>query len=417
VHEAIFVAALDPGGELDWARFVPIDGWVTHTELRGRSDGSFWFGGLVDVFDEAIFTWPDATMETIVGRRAYAARLEPSGDLAELLTFDARWLTSLAVGPDDALIAGGVYWSTVVFAPGEAGETELQANGGAIDEAYVAKWTTAGALAWAISLTDGNGQDAVHALDVDSTGDIVVAGRYGEPTSAAGSSQSSIFGEGDVAVTLQPYGDGDGFVARLDADGQLQWVRRFGGADARDSGTHVRVLADGSIAVAGTYSGPDALFGEDEPEETTLLEQGSTSAFLARYSADGDLQWVRSLGGGDYFGPSDLELTPNGDIAVLFATSQGESATVGIDAHCTWSVPAEAETHVLVYDDAGVLQWTRHDPWNGGIFDSTAGGLAFDGFTGYMSGNFHDATFGLGEPTQAFYETDHNDAAVAAFSY
>ncbi|MCA9711436.1 MAG: hypothetical protein KDK70_36700, partial [Myxococcales bacterium] len=129
------------------------------------------------------------------------------------------------------------------------------------------------------------------------------------------------------------------------------------------------------------------------------------------------LLWARSLGGGDYFDPTDLEITPAGDIAVLLDTDHGETTTVDVDAQCTAAPPVGGDMHVLAYDLDGTLQWSRHDPWEGGIFDATAGGLAFDGTTGYMAGSFHDATFGLGESGQAHYETEHRDAAVSAFSY
>ena len=67
------------------------------------------------------------------------------------------------------------------------------------------------------------------------------------------------------------------FVARLNPDGTLAWVRQAGGAGG-DAGSGVQVLADGTAFVTGYFgsvyssssTGPDdAVFGLGESNETT----------------------------------------------------------------------------------------------------------------------------------------------------
>ncbi len=77
-------------------------------------------------------------------------------------------------------------------------------------------------------------------------------------------------------------GNIDAFLAKYDADGALQWVEQFGGANY-DYGYTVTTL-DGDVYVAGYTNSP--LTGH----------QGSYDAFLAKYDADGNQIWLKPFG-------------------------------------------------------------------------------------------------------------------------
>ena len=390
--EPVFVAALEPDGELAWAYVVEttLPSWWWHTDLALRSDQSVVFGaGLFGFEPEATFRWPDASTTTLIGEAAFVARLSDNGDLLDLLEVSAQSLRTIRTGPDDAIIAGGR----------------------AADEGLIVKWEADGSPAWNMRLTQGAGDDTVAGLDVTSDGSILAVGRYGR------SNVTTSFGDGEAQQTMDSQGGADGFLTKVDADGVLQWVRGFGGNDGDDAGTHVRVLPDDSIAVAGYFRSSAAVFGEGESSETTLAEAGARTAFVARFTGDGNLIWVRSLGGEDFYEPNDLEVTPTGDIAVLIDTAWEETATIDVSAECTWPLPAAGDMHVLVFDEDGTLQWSRHDPWDGSIHDSRGGGIAFAESAAYLAGSFHDATFGLDEVGEVSFETHNRDAAVAAFTY
>jgi len=66
----------------------------------------------------------------------------------------------------------------------------------------------------------------------------------------------------------------------------------------REAGLLVETLDDGSVCLAGQV-GEEAVFGEGTPAETTFpnLGVGWSDGFLARYRPDGDLDWVRLIGG------------------------------------------------------------------------------------------------------------------------
>ena len=80
------------------------------------------------------------------------------------------------------------------------------------------------------------------------------------------------------------------FLARYDTNGNVVWATSAGGAGS-DSGAAVVVDSTGFLCVAGTFNG-EATFGR-----TNITSAGQNDAYLAKYSQDGCIIWVRRLGG------------------------------------------------------------------------------------------------------------------------
>jgi len=125
--------------------------------------------------------------------------------------------------------------------------------------------------------------DAAVAAD----GSSVVVGQFGGADLQVGT--------GDAALVLEPFPFDEtsslefqptAYIARFDAAAQVEWVERFRGA-----ATSVAIDTDGSIGVTGAFE-EVATFGA-----TTLTARGAADAFLARYGADGTLDWVVQAGG------------------------------------------------------------------------------------------------------------------------
>jgi hypothetical protein len=82
--------------------------------------------------------------------------------------------------------------------------------------------------------------------------------------------------------------DGSGFGPC--ACGALSWAGSFGSANGTARGTSVAVGPDGSVVVAGLFTGAINLGG------ATLSSAGGADLFLAKFSAKGEHQWSKSFG-------------------------------------------------------------------------------------------------------------------------
>lgn len=199
-----------------------------------------------------------------------------------------KMTTALAIEDQGNIIATGGFGQEIDF-----GQGPIRALGSANDgqgDLFVAKFDPYGKILHSFH-TGGNrianretGTNFAHSVTTDRwRNEIIVCGSYiGQP----------LFGD-----ELLPQGgpNEDLFVAKYDADLRLQWVQTATGTymvEAFDVATD----ADGNIFVTGYFGhhnlGGSAFFGTD-----TLTTFGGRDIFLAKYSPQGELQWVRQAGG------------------------------------------------------------------------------------------------------------------------
>lgn len=151
-----------------------------------------------------------------------------------------------------------------------------------------------------------------------------------------------LYAAGDTLGALHgetPFGLVDGYVAHYRTSGQRVWTRLIGTL-ADDQVLAVAVDITGDVVVAGFTNGAF-------PGETA---QGMGDAFVAKFSEDGDLEWLHQFG----------TASPDSASAV---------AVFGTNAIClvgTTSADLDGETNqgsqdafVTLYDGTGTRQWTR----------------------------------------------------------
>src|SRR5437867_626894 len=103
---------------------------------------------------------------------------------------------AVAVDEDDNVVVTGVFQYTADFAG--------QALVGGGDEAFVAKFSPAGALQW-VKTSGGTGNESGEAIAVDGSGNVVVAGSFACRMDFGGGPLSSLSSSPDIyLLTLAP---------------------------------------------------------------------------------------------------------------------------------------------------------------------------------------------------------------------
>jgi hypothetical protein len=135
--------------------------------------------------------------------------------------------------------------------------------------AFLAKLDPSGACVWAKPFGEGTISQYV-SVRVSAAGELLLVGLfYGTLTIGS--------------TTLSNQGDSDGFVAKLDADGDPLWAKAFGGP-ARDV-IDATFDSKGGVIVYGALQGDEVLDGESVPSA------GSSSFFVLSYAPDGGKRW------------------------------------------------------------------------------------------------------------------------------
>lgn len=181
-------------------------------------------------------------------------------------------------------------------------------------------------------------------MATDMVGNAYSVGSVGDP---------ALFDEDTAASHFA-----DAFIAKYDAAGIIQWVRT-GGADLVDQANDVVVDADGNAYVTGFFTtngpNPTVTFGD-----TVLTGSGSMDLFLAKYDANGHLQWMRTGGGAQAEEGRGVALTTSG-LVVVSGYFQGTAEFSGQ----TVTSAGLSDVLLLAYDTLGNLQWVTTDGGNG----------------------------------------------------
>jgi hypothetical protein len=250
-----------------WSAQLGGAGYQSPVAVTASADGVV-MGG---IYDER-FTVADREVAGTGGLDGVVASFDAAGGL--------RWLRELA-GPagDDAIVALKSAPSGAVFVAGHAspgatfaGRT-LTADGGAA--ALLAKLTSAGDLAWAIT-GRGAGYQSATAVALGPDGDVYFAGDF---------TQDLDLGQGPATANT----GADSFLARFTSDGDLRWVKTISG----EGDQHIKQLvigADGELTLIGYYTKQLAI-------EAHLLPRNAISdftPFVARFHGDGSLGWLQT---------------------------------------------------------------------------------------------------------------------------
>jgi hypothetical protein len=157
----------------------------------------------------------------------------------------------------------------------------------AVGRGFVAGWSGQGKLAWALPLAGAMGEgDAI----VDAPGGgFVAAGLFQGTATFAGPGLSP-----PVTLTSDTASQPGCFLAAVDAEGGLGWVRRLAGSGIRP--WRVRRDGGGTLFLAASFGGRVRL-DPDGPHPATITSRGDDDAGFIRLGADGALRWV-TVGGG-----------------------------------------------------------------------------------------------------------------------
>lgn len=206
-----------------------------------------------------------------------------------------------------------------------------EANGVALDAAgnlYLVG-TTAGALPGFTSA----GNDDAFLAKYDSSGQLQWVRQWGTPVGDYATTVA-VDGNGQILVAGYTYGGMDGnvnagavdvFLVKWTADGTKVWTRQWG-TIGNDYGYGVAVDAANSIFVGGNTFG--ALHGN--------VHQGNNDVFVTKHDSDGLRLWTRQLGTAGNDGANGLAVDPaNGGVLVVGYTVGdlwGQGSLGGYDA-------------------------------------------------------------------------------------
>lgn len=221
-----------------------------------------------------------------------------------------------------------------------AAGVELRGDPGAL----VVAFDRAGAEKWALPI-DASEWSLIAAIAPYGDG-VVVGGSFGGTLRAG-------------TKTVSSGGKADGFVARIDGNGEVAWLVRMGGANV-DGVTGIATAGE-RIAIAGIFAPGADLLGE--PLKPFDPKPPRADGFVGELDGDGARRWVQTFGGRLDDSVAGVAIDGSGRVAV--ATSVREVIRLG-----STDLPARG-------DGDGAIGWWTKDGVPGAAVQ--LGGADFDG--------------------------------------
>jgi len=383
-----YIMKLNASGDLLWARVIPGDVGTAAYSIVADASGDIYLTG--EYYETTDFD-PGSGVFNLTpngDRDAFVLKLSADGDFVWAISVGGTEPDNgitVAVDPAGFVIMSGVFSGAVDFDPGPGNFTLISPNIGDYTIFIIKLDATDGTFVWAKTIGDG-GLDQGRALVVDAMSNVYLSGDFdgggdfdpgpgsfpltsegyldlfllklnaaGDFVYAKQMGGTGYFGTGyalafdpagDILITgmfeetmdfdpgpgtlnLTAVGATDGFICKVDTDGNLIWVRAFGGLSYEES-YQISIDAAGDATVSGIYS--DTGDFDPGPGIFTLTSNGVQEIFLLQLDTDGNFNWATSIGGAGYDAALGLVIDPSGN---LLLTGQIQEGIVDVDPQST----------------------------------------------------------------------------------
>ena len=219
-----------------------------------------------------------------------------------------------------------------------------QASYGGSNDAFVAKFNSAGVRQWS-TYYGGLGQEYGNACSVDGTGNVYLVGRTNSTgaISTAGAHQTANGGGYDA------------FIVKFNSSGVRQWASYYGGV-SDDVAESCKIDGGGNIYMVGTTASTLSSVIPSAGAHQTIYGGGTTDAFIVKFNSAGTRQWATFVGGN---GTDDgLECAIDASSNIYICGSTGSSSGIStVGSHQDTYAGGFGDGYLVKFNTSGVRQW------------------------------------------------------------
>jgi uncharacterized repeat protein (TIGR01451 family) len=249
---------------------------------------------------------------------SFILRLTADGDFISVRQFGSTFIREIATDHMGNLIMLSNFAGTVDVDPGP-GVINLTSTGSDI---AICKYSPGGSLTWARAVSS-TASLMPNSLTIDQQDNIIYGGYFYNTVD---------FDPGTGTANMTSGGNSDGFVSKLNSQGDFIWAKQFRNLEL-SSVYGVACDAVGDIYVSGFFEG--TIDFDPGPANYFTTSYGDRDAFALKLSKDGNLNWASRFGG-----------TMSDDAPQILVGTDG-AVYVSIDFHGTADFDPGAGVHNL----------------------------------------------------------------------
>lgn len=243
-------------------------------------------------------------------------------------------------------------------------------------DSYVAKHNSLGEIIWLKGISGINNEEILK-VNTDNNNNVYVLGAFNSPSITIGS------------TTLTNSGYYDVYLAKLNSDGDLIWVKSISGTD-NESAEGLTVDSSGNVYVGGRFSSTSITIG------TTVLNNATTSGagFLLKFDSLGNPIWNKVINGSIY---DYIEAVSVDSLGNVFIAGGFNSPTLSFDTTILNNTNNYKDIFIAKYNSTGIFQWAKKI---GGTDDDDVRNIKLDNVGNlYLTGHFSSPVLTLGTTT------------------
>jgi hypothetical protein len=292
------------------------------------------------------------------------------------------------------LYAVGIYTNQplrIYNADGTLGGSLANAGDGTYD-AYVAKYTRAGAVLWAAHI-GGIGDDYGNRITSDQADNIYLTGFYGSNPLQIYNSDGQL-----TDLSLNNQGSSDAFIVKYTSEGVALWATHIGGI-GQDLGAYITTDQAGNVYLSGSYESNLLLIynADGQLTDISLNNQGTSDAFIVKYNTGGYALWATHIGGagGEIGTGITTDQAGNVYITGYYISSPLQIYNAGsLVPDLSLNNQGSSDAFIVKYNSVGYALWATH-----------IGGAGFDigtGITTDQADNIYLTGFYVSNPLQIY---------------
>ncbi len=284
--EDIFITKTSPAGELIWAKVIGDfryqAGYAITLDNAGNVIVTGIFFGTVD-FDPGPGEMP---LVSAGNEDVFILKLKNNGDFIWAKKIGGptnQYSNGVITDIGGSIYFNGYYDGTCNFDT-ENGIFNLTAAGAT--DIYVCKLTANGSLIWAKSI-GGISSESAYGIGLDNEYNVYSTGFF---------FGNADFDPGTAIFPLEATGFGDGFLVKLNANGNFINAARLGGTNQVRC-TNLKVDASSGFVYATGYFDGNADFDPGNGVSSLAATIGEEDGFVAKYDKDFNLIWAKQFSG------------------------------------------------------------------------------------------------------------------------